>query len=105
MSGGFFHHDSRSWFAIESEALNLHAGHQGSCAFAAGGDCTCGLWAPDPEPEGISIAGEWIREDSLAAQNLTIVVVGYDADDRPMYGVSALHGAAADLDPDDDLPF
>lgn len=121
MSGGFFGFhpdeieeqdmDRRPWVQIEMEELNARDGHKAQCAWAAGGDCTCGLWAPEPEPEepgpGISLAGVLYTRDALAAENLDLCIVGYDVDDRPMYGVVALHGAAGcDFDDlDDDLPF
>ncbi len=117
MSGGFFglhpdeideqNMDRRPWVQIECEALNARDGHKAQCAWAAGGDCTCGLWgAPDPEPEGISIAGEFLSLDALAAANLERCVVGYDSNDRPMYGIVAMHGSFSfDDDLDDDLPF
>lgn len=106
--------DRRPWVQIESEALNVRDGHQYNCAWAAGGDCTCGVYDPEPEeaepkpPPSISIAGQVYTRDTLAVDNLDLCVVGYDADDQPMYGIVALHGAVSDfsdLDPDDDVPF
>lgn len=114
MSGGFFHPDQvedddmdrRPWGQIECEALNTRDGHKARCAWAAGGDCTCGLRVLESEPEGVSIAGEFLSRDALAANNLGVCIVGYDADDRPMHGIVALHGAAGfDFNDDDDLPF
>lgn len=41
----------RNQYARESAAINQEAGHKYSCAYAGGGDCTCGLWAPVDEEE------------------------------------------------------
>ena len=42
-------------YARESAGLNERDGHQYNCAWAGGGDCTCGLWA-EPESEAPSSA-------------------------------------------------